>query len=230
MRLLADADFAPYSFQTASGAPAGIAVELALAACAAAKLTCGVTLRPFGGLMPALANGDGDVIVSGPRLDEVILNQAAMTRPWFRLMGRFAVQRGNPLKASDSVSMTEKRIAVVRDTVHARWLETYYGGAEIVPFGDDAEAAEALRTGNVDVIFGDDLRLIYWVAGGDARGCCRLLGGAYTDFDYFSSNLVFLASRGRPELRAAFDYGLDMAQTSGATGKIFNAYVPLNPW
>jgi polar amino acid transport system substrate-binding protein len=230
VRLLADADFAPYSFLTASGAPAGLAVELGLAACAAAKLKCDVTLRPFDDLLPALTKGEGDVIVSGPRLDEVILNQASMTRPWFRLMGRFAVQRGNPLQAGDKASLGEKRIAVVKDTVHARWLETYYDNAEIVPFADDAKAAEALRTGNVDVLFGDGLRLIYWLAGDDARDCCRLLEGAYTDFEYFSRNLTFLVRLDRPELRAAFDYGLDMAQKSGTTGKIFNAYVPLNPW
>ena len=80
------------------------------------------------------------------------------------------------------------------------------------------------------LIFGDNLRMIYWTAGESARGCCRLLGGAYTDFDHFSRNLAFLVRKDRPELRAAFDYGLDMAQKNGTTAKIFNAYVPLSPW
>lgn len=230
VRLLADADFPPYSFVTAAGTPAGLAVELALAACAAAKLTCDVAMRPFDGLMSALAAGEGDVIVAGPRLDEVILNQAVMTRPWFRLLGRFAVQRGNPLEGSDPASLADKRIGVVKDTLHARWIGSYYAGSEIVPFDDEARAAEALRTGKVDVVFGDNLRLIYWVVGDDARNCCRLLGGAYSDFDYFSRNLAFLVRRDKPALRDAFDYGLDAAQTSGTTEKIFNAYVPLSPW
>lgn len=230
VRLLADADFAPYSFQTASGAPAGLAVELALAACGAAKLTCDVTLRPFDALVPALAQGEGDVIVSGPRLDEDVLVRATMTRPWFRQLGRFAVQRGNPLESADPAGLVDKRIGVVKDTVHARWIESYYGRSEIVTFDTEVKAAAALRTGEVDVIFGDNLRLIYWVAGDDARGCCRLLGGAYSDFDYFGRNLAFLVRRDNPALRDAFDYGLDMAQKSGTTEKIFSAYVPLSPW
>ena len=61
-------------------------------------------------------------------------------------------------------------------------------------------------------------------------GCCRLLGGAYSDFSEFSRNIAFLVRGERPDLRDAFDYGLDMAQKSGTTQKIFNAYVPLNPW
>ena len=36
--------------------------------------------------------------------------------------------------------------------------------------------------------------------------------------------------RDRPELRAAFDYGLDQAQETGATAKIIRTYVPLPPW
>ena len=178
----------------------------------------------------ALERGEGDVIVSGPRLDEATLADANMTRPWFRLMGRFVVQSGNPLTDASPDSLSGKRIGVVKETTHAKWIETYYEDAEIVPFDDEASAGEALRTGNVDLIFGDNLRMIYWTAGESARGCCRLLGGAYTDFDHFSRNLAFLVRKDRPELRAAFDYGLDMAQKNGTTAKIFNAYVPLSPW
>lgn len=230
VRLLADADFPPYSFASQTGGPSGLTVELALAACAEIKLRCEVSLRPFGELLAALERGEGDVIVSGPRIDEATLDSALMTRPWFRTMARFAAPAGTPLKQSDAVSLQGKRIGVTKDTVHARWLATYYRQSEVVAFESEAKAGEALRTGAVDVLFGDNLRLIYWVAGPVSRDCCRLLGGAYSDFDAFSRNISFLVNAGRPDLRAAFDYGLDMAQTSGATEKIINAYVPLSPW
>ena len=230
IRLLMDQDFAPYSFTAVSGAPAGLATELAFAACAEIKVRCEAIALPYDELRPALSRGDGDIIVSGPRIDEDILSQTIMTRPWFRLMGRFVVQSGNPLEAGDPKSLAGKRIGVVRDTVHARWLEAYYAQAELVPFDDEAKAGDALRTGNVEVLFGDNLRMIYWAAGQASAGCCRLLGGAYTDFDYFSRNLAFLTDPERKDIRDAFDLGLDLAQKSGATQRIFNAYVPLSPW
>lgn len=230
IRLLMDQDFAPYSFVSTSGAPAGLAAELALAACSEMKVQCTVVPLTYGALTEALERGEGDVIVAGPRLDADMLARSEMTRPWFRLMGRFAVQGGNPATDARTVTLAGKRIGVVRDTTHARWIQAYYETAEIVPFENEAEAGDALRTGNVDAIFGDDLRIIYWVAGEASRGCCRLLDGAFTDFDYFSRNLAFLVTKRRDDLRAAFDYGLDAAQKSGATAKIFNAYVPLNPW
>ncbi len=230
VRLLADDDFAPFSFLSSSGAPGGLSVELAMAACAELKVRCTVATLPFAGIMAALARGDGDVAIAGPRLDAATARQALATRPFFRTMGRFAVQTGNPLTSSDPLSLASKRIGVAANSAHARWLETYYASAEIVAFDDAQKAADALRTGNVDVLFGDNVQLIYWASGQSSGGCCRLLGGAYSDFGTFSRNLVFLVRAERPELRAAFDWGLDMAQKNGATSGILKAYLPLNPW
>lgn len=226
--LIGDADFAPYSFVSQGGGPAGMAVELALAACTEAKLRCEIKLMAFDQLLPALAQGTADLVISGPRLDQAANAGAFMTRPWFRTMARFAVLSGSPLTASTAPALRGKRIGVAKDTLHARWLETYYGASEIVTFDDDARAREALRTGGIEAYFGDNLLTIYWVAGPAAQGCCRLLDGAYTDFDHFSRNLAFLTAR--DDLRAAFDFGLDAAQQKGITEKIFNTYVPLSPW
>lgn len=230
IRLAVDGDFAPYSFVSASGGPAGLSVELALAACAELKAACTVAARSYDDLIPALRRGEVDVVVTGPRLTEESLREAAMTRPYFRIMGRFAVQSGSPLKTADAASLASRRIGVVKDTVHAQWLSAYFENSEIVPFETATAAGDALRTGGIDTLFGDNLAMIYWVSGQASGQCCRLLDGAFSDFDHFSRNLAFLVRRDRPELRSAFDYGLDMAQKNGTTAKIIKAYVPLDPW
>lgn len=230
VRLIADADFAPYSFLSNTGAPAGLAVELAIAACERARLRCTVEARPYGDILAALERGEADVAVSGPRLDPETLTIAQMTRPYFRIMARFAVTADNPLQKADPEALSGSRIGVVKDTVHARWLETYYAGSNLKPYDSLAAAGAALKAGELDAIFGDNLQTIYWVAGEAAAQCCRLLGGTYSDFDFFSRNLAFLVRPGTAELRAALDYGLDQAQSSGATAKIIRTYVPLSPW
>ena len=230
VKLIADEDFAPYSFRTRTGSPAGISVEIAIAACEQARLACTVEVRPFAEILPALARGEADVAVTGPRLDEKTLAAARMTRPYFRIMGRFAVADTSTLDAASASALYGRRIGVAKDTVHARWLAAYYASARITPYADLAAAGAALKAGEVDAIFGDNLQVIYWVAGEAAANCCRLLGGAYSDFDYFSRNLSFLVRRDRPELAQALDYGLDKAQEVGATAKILRTYVPLDPW
>jgi len=230
VKLIADADFAPYSFLSRTGSPAGLSVEIAIAACERAGLSCTVETRPFADILPALANGEADAAVTGPRLDAATLADTRMTRPYFRIMGRFAVANTSTLDAADANDLASRRIGVVKDTVHARWLASYYSSSRITTFDDLAAAGAALKAGEVDALFGDNLQVIYWVAGDAAANCCRLLGGAYSDFDYFSRNLAFLVRRDRPDLAQAFDYGLDQAQTAGATARIIRTYVPLDPW
>ncbi len=230
VKLIADEDFAPYSFRSRTGSPAGISVEIAIAACEQARLACTVEARPFAEILPAIERGEVDVAVTGPRLDADTLAASRMTRPYFRIMGRFAVPNTSTLDTASVSNLAGRRIGVVKDTVHARWLTAYYASTRITPFDDLAAAGTALKSGEIDALFGDNLQVIYWVAGEAASGCCRLLGGAYSDFDYFSRNLAFLARRDKPELAQALDYGLDKAQAAGSTAKILRTYLPLDPW
>lgn len=230
VKLVADADFAPFSFRSRTGSPSGLSVELAIAACERARLSCTVELRPFGEIMGALERGEADAIITGPRLDEATLGTAQMTRPYFRTMGRFAVANTASFKTADGSALSGARIGVVKDTLHARWLDAYYSKSKRIPFDTLAAAGDALKTGKVDAIFGDNLQVIYWVSGEAAAGCCKLLGNAFSDFDFFSRNFAFLVRPDKPDIRAALDYGLDQAQASGATQKIISAYVPLPVW
>lgn len=230
IRLLADRDFAPFSFQSSSGAPSGLTVELALAACKEARLTCSVETRPFAELLPALGRGEAEAILTGPKLDEAAFAAAVATRPYFRQMGRFAVAAGSEIAQADAEVLRRRQIGVVKDTLHARWLEAYFSASRIVTFPSLAEAGTELRDGKLDAIFGDNLQVIYWTAGEVAAGCCRLLGGAFSDWDHFSRNLAILVRRDRADVLASLDYGLDMAQKSGATARIISAYVPLPVW
>lgn len=230
VKLVADADFAPFSFLSRTGSPAGLSVELAIAACERARLNCTVEVRPFREIMGALERGEADAVITGPRLDEATLSATQMTRPYFRTMARFAIASTGSLQSPDGKDLAGARIGVVKDTLHQRWLEAYYGRSKIVPFDTLPAAGAALKADKIDALFGDNLQVIYWVSGEAAGGCCKLLGNAFSDFDFFSRNLAFLVRPDRPDIRAALDYGLDQAQASGATQKIIGTYVPLPVW
>lgn len=230
VRLITDADFAPMSFISRTGAPTGIAVELAIAACERAQLDCTVEARPFADILPALASGKADAAITGPRPDSGTLRQALATRPYFRTLGRFAAAGASTRQQATPSALSGLRIGVARDTLHALWLQTYYASAEIVTFDTLAMAGTALREAQIDALFGDNLQVIYWVSGEAAAGCCRLLDDAFSDLDYFSRDLVILVRRDRPDLRDALDYGLDQAQAAGTTAQILTTYVPLPLW
>jgi polar amino acid transport system substrate-binding protein len=230
IRLLTDRDFPPFSYETPEGKTAGVSVDLALAACMELKAICVVIAKPFNELLPSLINNEGDVIVSGLRIDAALLKKATMTRPYFWSLGRFAVRVGSQLRGSDIRNLAGKRIGYVANSSHGAWLEKYYSRSTLTAFPNETEMNEALRTGALDVSFGDGLRLIYWLAGSASRGCCKPLDGAFVDRQFFSRNLSFLTRRDDQDMVKAFDYALDRLQEKGISAKVFARYLPSGLW
>lgn len=228
--LEADADFAPWSFQGEDGVLRGIAVDLATQACAEALLTCTLIAAPFADLLPALRSGAAQGLVSGPKLDDKVATEFTLTRPYFRTLGRFIVRSGSSLPAPDIRSLAGRRIGFRANSQHARFLETFYSRSALTPFDDSNAMLEALRTGQVDVVFGDAVQLTFWLKGGASRGCCSFLGKAFTHRDTFTRSLAFTLRRNAPELRAKLDAALDRLETKGVTAEIFARYLPASVW
>ena len=230
VRLLAEPDFAPWSFTLEDGTLAGISVDLVRAACTEAGLTCDVMATPFTGLLPALQKGDGDVIVTGLRLNGDLMSNTALTRPYFRAMGRFMIRRGTQVLAADPRALAGRRIGVVKGTAHEAFLKTYYDKSQLVPEDSEAVMYEALRTGALDVAFGDSLRMSFWMNSDGARKCCAGLGGAVIDSETFSRPLVYVVRQDKAAVRDRLDEALDTLEENGTTASIFARYLPAPIW
>ena len=230
VRLLADENFPPFSFRSGDGALTGLSVDLALEACREAALACEISARPWDGLLEALAKGEGDAVISGPRLTGALAARFAVSRTYMRAMARFAVRTETPIDLADIRSLAGKRVGVARGSAHAVWLTANFSQSAATEFANSLDAYEALRTGAIDAVFDDALKLIYWKSGQASRGCCKLLPGAFLDDGAISPALGIVAGAGRTDLRDAFDFGLDRAQASGAFAVIFRRYIPESPW
>jgi polar amino acid transport system substrate-binding protein len=228
--LLADADFAPWSFLGEDGQLKGVSVELAAQACAEAGLACEIRASDFAGLLPKLRAGEAQGIISGLKLDAAIAAEFALTKSYFRSLGRFALRNGSSLAASDIRTLAGRRIGFRTNTAHARFLETYYGRSALIPFDTSNSMLEALRTGQVDAVFSDAVQLSFWLKGTASRGCCGFLGKAFVHRDTFSRSMSFITRRDRPELRNRLDAALDQMETKGTTAEIFARYLPASLW
>ena len=230
VRLLAEPDFAPWSFTLEDGTLAGISVDLAKAACAEAGLTCEIVPTPFTGLLPGLQKGDGDMIATGLRLNSDLMANTALTRPYFRAMGRFMMRRGTQIAAADPRTLAGRRIGVVKGTAHEAFLKLHYPKSQLVPEERETVMYEALRTGALDVAFGDALRMSFWMNSDGARKCCVGLGGAVVDAETFSRPLVYVVRQDKAAVRDRLDEALDVLEENGSTASIFARYLPAPIW
>jgi polar amino acid transport system substrate-binding protein len=231
VRVLVDDGFPPFHYRDDNNRLAGLNVEIANAVCSELRMRCETRIVPFAELLPALARNEADVVISALRLGPQALSHGEPTRPFYRALGHFATTSGSAFTSADPQSLAGRRIGVRAGTAHEAWLKRYYTDSEIVPFSGDETAETALQKSNVDVVFDDAIKLIYWIKGEAARGCCKLLDGGFVDSAYFSQPLSFLVRRERPDnLREAIDWALDRLQTNGTFATIFRRYVPLDPW
>jgi polar amino acid transport system substrate-binding protein len=226
IKLLADADFAPFSFKNNNGEVKGISIEIAQSACAELRLQCEIITLPFAELLPALIRGDGAAIITGVRTNAAVLEHASMTRPYFFSSGRFIARVGTPFATPDVISLTRGRIGLIKGTSHQAFLEKYYSHSTLIAFPSEAEMFEALRTGKVDVAFTDSMRASFWLKGTSSRNCCINLGAGFIDRTTFSRGLTFLVRQDQKNLRETFDFALDRLEEKEVTSKIFARYLP----
>ena len=226
VRLLTDVDFPPFSFENPDKTMNGIAVDLAVAACAELKLTCQIIPKSFNELLPALKNHEGDAIMSGVRLNADVMKIASATRPYYFSSARFITRSGMPFTEPDMRALAGRRIGYVKGTSHAAFLGKYYERSALTPFNDENALLESLRTSTIDAAFTDSLHAAFWLKGTNAQKCCVNLGQSFIDRQTFSRSMSIVISNDQPNLREAFDYALDRLQEKGITAKIFGRYIP----
>ena len=227
LRLLVPDDLPPFAFRNRRGALTGYAVAVAQAVCRRARIDCRFVARSAALLPAMLANGQGDVIVAGPRPLPRAWRDMDFTRPYFRALARFAVRRDAKIGKVEFTALTGRRIAVVKGSLHAEWLRRHLAGARISPHPDFIQAAAALKEGRADVLFADWLQLVFWLPGKAADGCCRALEGIINDRSFAYNNLSMAVRAGRRDLRDFLDRQLDLLQEDGELRILARRYLPL---
>ena len=230
LTLLADEDFAPFSFKTADGKFSGLSVQLALAACSELKVQCQMRGLPFASLSAALQQKQGDVIIGARQAKAGAAQALAATRAYFYSYSAFLIRSGTSFAGTDTKSLAGRRVGFVQANAQEVFLKKYYDRATLVPFPTEEALFEALRTGGLDLAFADSLHGNFWIKGAASRSCCVQFGEAFADKTTFTHGLVML-TRGQDEgLRDALDYALDRLQEKGLSAKIFATYLPASPF
>ena len=230
VRFAASKDFPPFSYLDKDGALTGFNVSIANAVCKVLRVDCRFVVEPFDKARKLVENGKADALITGLQQNSNNAIKLAFTKPYFRFSARFAVRESAPIKDSSARTLAGKRLGVVLGSQHAAFLDTYFKLSKIHKFKNVTEANEGLRTGAVDALFDDSLRLMFWIKGSASKGCCRLVGDAYMEPDSFSQPMTIAVKRENVKMRALIDYALDRLQISGRFASIYRQFFPLSMW
>jgi polar amino acid transport system substrate-binding protein len=225
IRFLTTDDFPPFAFKDRRGILVGFDIDLAQAVCAVLKVQCAVQVRPFATLVGGLKDGSGNAIIAGFDLEKASAEGLISSQSYLKIPGRFIVRNDKPF--SPAQPAPAGRVGVICGSAHAAYLARFFPDLRVACFTRPADPLAELKAGKIDAVFGDALRLSFWLSGPQSEDCCRFEGGAYLDDRFFGAGLAIVMKAEDRQLKFAIDYALREVHRAGTYEELYLRYFPV---
>jgi polar amino acid transport system substrate-binding protein len=230
IRFLTEMDYPPFNYPGADGNPAGFNVDLARLMCEELRVNCTVQMRRFDTLIDALAENRGDAVIASLAVTRDARRRIDFTDPYYRSPARFVARRDSTIDDVRPERLEGRKVAVVARTAHEAYIRAFFTEVEVRAYPNAEAAREALRNGEVDLLFGDGMALAFWLNGTDSAGCCAFKGGPFTESRYFGEGIGIAVRRGNETLRLALNWGLFRLWEKGQFTDLWLRYFPISPF
>ncbi len=230
IRFLTETDYPPFNYAGPDGAPVGFNVDLARMICEEIKVACTVQMRRYDTLIDALNTNQGDAVVASFAATPAMRKRVDFSDPYYRTPARFVARRNAGLADVRPQVLEGKKVGVVAGTAHEAYIKALFTEAELRPFADVAAAREALKKGEVDILFGDGISSSFWLNGTDSGGCCQFVGGPYMESRYFGEGVGIAVRRGNDLVRQAINWALFRLWEQGRFTDLWLRYFPISPF
>jgi len=229
IRFLTTADFPPFNFLDKSGRLAGFNVDLARAICVELNILekCKIQALPWNELPDALAKKQGDAIIAGIAVTPHAREIYAFSRSYLRFPARLVVARQSTIAEPIYKEIKGKHIGVLGGSEHEHMLRAYFPDAVAIPYTDENAMRADLKSGKIEGIFGDGMRLAFWLSGTDSADCCRFAGGPYLSSRYLGEGMSIAVRPEDQALLAALNYALHELGVKGVFSDLYLRYFPV---
>jgi polar amino acid transport system substrate-binding protein len=227
IRFVTEEDYPPFNYLGRDGALVGFHIDLARAVCAELAVPCTIQTRRWDLLLPALDSGEADAVIAAHRITRDMRRKYEMSLPTHRMPARFIARQANMPEGSDFRQLAGRRVAVIGGTTHEAFLNAFLSGIQIVRHDKLETALDALRQGEVELVFGDGVALAFWLNGAASQGCCGFFGGPILESRYFGEGAGLVFREGNATLRGAVDYALWRLNRDGRYAKLFLKHFPM---
>lgn len=230
IRFMTETDYPPFNFAGADGNPAGFNVDLARLLCEEIKAQCTIQMRRFDTMLDAIASNRGDALIASIAVTPQIRARVDFTDPYYRSPARFAAKRENALLDMRPELLAGRKVGVVAGTSFEAYLKAMFTDVVLQPYANDDAMRNALRSGDVDFIFGDAVSLSFWVNGTESSGCCAFSGGPFVESRYFGEGIGIAVKKGNDNLRLALNWALFRVWEKGKFTDLWLRYFSVSPF
>jgi polar amino acid transport system substrate-binding protein len=230
IRFLTDLDYPPFDYAGPEGNPVGFNVDLARLICDEIKVACTIQARPFNTLLDALGSNQGDAVIASIASTPETRKRADFSDPYYRTPARFVARADSAIGDVLPELVAGKKIAVIAGTAHEAYLKQVFTQADVRSYPNAEAARAALKSKEVDLLFGDGIALSFWLNGSDSGGCCAFRGGPFLDSRFFGEGVGIAVKRGNDVLRQALNWALFAEWEKGSFTDLWLRYFPISPF
>ena len=228
IRFLTELDAPPFSYIGPDGELTGFNVDLAREICRTLDLPCTIQGFKWDLLISGLEADRGDAIIAQIAINEESRKRFLFTDRYLARPGRFVGSERVTAQDATPTELGGKTVAVVAGSAHEAFLRNAFPGSAAMPFPDMNAALKALTDGKVELVFGDALSLSLWLNGKASDGCCRFVGGPFTESRYFGEGLAIAVAPDNAPLADALNHALARVGASNAFLEIYLRYFPIS--
>ena len=147
----------PFNMKARDGAPMGLEVDLANALAAAMKVELQIVEKPFADLIPALENGEVDMVLSGLTITADRSRSVSFVGPYV-MSGKSILTTSATLAAADEagdLNESDIRLVVLANSTSETFVRTNLPEAQLTTAASYDEAIEMLRADQVGALVAD---------------------------------------------------------------------------
>lgn len=230
LRFLTTVDFPPFNYVDSGQRLSGFNIDLIRSICAELEISakCEVQALPFKELGQALETKQGEAIIAGLATNPETRSKYLFSRPYFRFPARFAVQATRSMDWSKSpLPVDGKSIGVLANSAHERMLRSYFPTAKAVTYDRESWMYDDMKSGNIDALFYDAVRMSFWIGGNASANCCSFAGGQYLADDHLGTGLAIAVALGKSDIIEAMNSALKSLEEKGVMSELYLRYFPV---
>jgi polar amino acid transport system substrate-binding protein len=230
IRFATEVDYPPFDYAGTDGNPAGFNVDLARLICDELKIPCTMQMRRFDTLIDSLNDNRSDAVIASIAVTPETRQKVDFSDPYYRPAARFVVRKQGPGSEVQPDQLEGRKIAVVQGTAHDEYAKVIFTEADVRRYGSIEIARNALKSGEVDLLFADAFSSAFWLNGTESGGCCTFVGGPLLESRLFGEGIGVAVKRGNDTLRNAFNWALFRIWEKGKFAELWLRYFPISPY
>ena len=227
LRFVTESDYPPFNYYDEDGSLTGFNIDLARAICAELGVTCEINPAEWDSLVKSVQAEEADAIMASLAITPKTIQQVDFTDGYYATPAKFVTQTASPITDVTPEALEGIKIGVAKDTAHERYLRDFFSKSQIVTFETDDALRSALKSGEVQAMFGDAISMMFWINGQDAAGCCQFRGRGFLESRYFGEGVGIAVAKSNIRLKEVLNYALARVRASGRFEELLLRYFPL---